>query len=431
MISGLKDKMVKISSSAKKIVCNLKEKFIKIPSYFKNAFVWTKAKVLSVPVYTKKGFVWVKETTVKLPANIKKIARSLWDKIVNMSSTTKRIITASTASVFVIAVTVFAYFAMSSTVVIVDGDNAARKIITFKNSVAEVLAEQGIRVGGYDKMSVAENTKLRDDMVIQIDRAYRVSVVEKGFIKTHIVTARTAGAVLNEAGYDVKETDKITPGYNEKVSAGEKITLIRCQEKMIEVVEEIPYESKTKDNAALASGRKKVVQKGKPGEMTVSYKVYFEDGVEVSREKVSEEVITPAIEQITEVGTQKAVTPNVVASAGVKTSRSGNLSYSKVLSIQATAYDASSCGKSPSHPGYGITATGRQAVYGVVAVDPSVIPLGSRLYIETPDGSYVYGTAVAADTGGAIKGNRIDLCFNTRQEALNFGRRQVNVYVLN
>ena len=101
-----------------------------------------------------------------------------------------------------------------------------------------------------------------------------------------------------------------------------------------------------------------------------------------------------------------------------------------MLTLNATGYDASSCGKSPSHPGYGITATGARAVYGIVAVDPGVIPLGSRLYIETADGSFIYGHAVAADTGGAIKGNRIDLCFNTRQEALNFGRRQVKVYVL-
>lgn len=413
MINGLKDKMVKISSSAKKIVCNLKEKFIRIPSCFKN------------------GFVWMKEKFVNLPSNIRKIADNLRDKVKDMSSTTKRIITVSTASVFVIAATVFCYFAMSSTVMIVDGDNAARKIITFKNSVAEVLAEQNIRVSGFDKLSASKDTKLKDNMVIEIDRAFKVTVVEKNRTKTHMVTAETAGAALNEAGYDVKETDKITPGYNEAVSVGSKITLVRCTEKIVTVEEEIPYESKTKENSALATGRKKVIQKGKAGAASVSYKICYEDGVEVSRQKVSEDVITPAVEQITEVGTKKAVAPNVIASAGVKASRSGSLGYSKVISVTATAYDASSCGKSPSHPGYGITATGRRAGYGIVAVDPRVIPLGSKLYIETADGSYVYGTAVAADTGGAIKGNRIDLCYNTRQEALNFGRRKVNVYVLN
>ena len=72
-----------------------------------------------------------------------------------------------------------------------------------------------------------------------------------------------------------------------------------------------------------------------------------------------------------------------------------------------------------------------KAQYGVVAVDPSVIPLGTKLYIEAVDGSWTYGYAVAGDTGGAIKGNRIDLFFNSNAEAMSFGRRQAKVYVLN
>jgi 3D (Asp-Asp-Asp) domain-containing protein len=67
---------------------------------------------------------------------------------------------------------------------------------------------------------------------------------------------------------------------------------------------------------------------------------------------------------------------------------------------------------------------------GYVAVDPKVIPLGSKLYITTPSGNIVYGMAVAADTGGAIKGNKIDLYYNTYSECVQFGRRTCTVYVL-
>ena len=77
-----------------------------------------------------------------------------------------------------------------------------------------------------------------------------------------------------------------------------------------------------------------------------------------------------------------------------------------------------------------IAASGRAPAYGVVAVDPKVIPLGTKLYIEAVDGSWVYGYAVAGDTGGAIKGNKIDLFFNTHAECTRFGRRQAKVYVL-
>lgn len=92
--------------------------------------------------------------------------------------------------------------------------------------------------------------------------------------------------------------------------------------------------------------------------------------------------------------------------------------YVAVMTMEATAYLPS------DGDGYGITATGIPATYGVAAVDPAVIPLGSRLYIPG------YGEAIAADTGGAIYGYRIDLCMESYSEAMNFGRRDVTVYVL-
>lgn len=92
--------------------------------------------------------------------------------------------------------------------------------------------------------------------------------------------------------------------------------------------------------------------------------------------------------------------------------------YSAVMSMEASAYLPG------DGNGYGITATGIPATYGVAAVDPSVIPLGSRLYIPG------YGEAIAADTGGAIYGYRIDLCMESYSEAMQFGRRNVTVYVL-
>lgn len=88
------------------------------------------------------------------------------------------------------------------------------------------------------------------------------------------------------------------------------------------------------------------------------------------------------------------------------------------MTVEATAYIPSDGG------GSGITATGMVAQHGVIAVDPRVIPLGTRVYIPG------YGEAIAADTGGAIRGNRIDLCMNTYREAINFGRRNVEVYIL-
>lgn len=97
---------------------------------------------------------------------------------------------------------------------------------------------------------------------------------------------------------------------------------------------------------------------------------------------------------------------------------SGQAFYRDVYTMEATAYLPT------DGNGAGITATGIAAVRGVVAVDPDVIPLGSRVYIPG------YGTAIAADTGGAIRGGRIDLCMESYGEAINFGRRNVEVYIL-
>ena len=153
-----------------------------------------------------------------------------------------------------------------------------------------------------------------------------------------------------------------------------------------------------------------------------TYEVLLYDGVEADRQLISTERTREPVDEVKVVGTR----------GGKVTEKGDNFSYSKVINCNATAYDLSfqSCGKRPGQSGYGITASGTQAQYGTVAVDPRVIPLGTRMYIESADGSFVYGYCVAEDTGGAIKGNKVDLFFNTNSECLQFGRRSVKVYIL-
>ncbi len=355
--------------------------------------------------------------------------KGLKDKMFNISSSAKRIILI--AGVFVMVATVMiSVVASRKNIVIVDENNSKKEVVTFKRYVEGVLDAEGIALYEGDALNVGIGDKVKNNMKIEIYRAFPITVTEKGEKKNYRTTKHTVGEALTEIGLNTKDTDKTTPGYYDKISAFADITLIRTEEKLVEEIEEVPYECEEKTNKSLASGQKKLIQSGKPGEKKVSYKVAYEDGVEVSREKISEKVILKPISQIKEVAPKKIDTYQIASAGSIQTSRSGNLAYSKVIMATATAYDASSCGKSPSNPGYGITATGARALKGVVAVDPRVIPLGTKLYVETADGSYIYGTAVAADTGGAIKGNKIDLCFNTRAEAIRFGRRQVKIYIL-
>ena len=152
------------------------------------------------------------------------------------------------------------------------------------------------------------------------------------------------------------------------------------------------------------------------------YRVVYEDGVLVTKELVQESVVSAPINKIIEYGTVAQYT----------TARGETFRYSKVLNMRATAYTSSykDTGKTPDHPAFGITYTGIKARRGIIAVDPKVIPLGTRVYVEgvgkTPD----YGYALAADIGGAIKGDLIDLYFETQEEADNWGLRKVRVYIL-
>jgi 3D (Asp-Asp-Asp) domain-containing protein len=123
-----------------------------------------------------------------------------------------------------------------------------------------------------------------------------------------------------------------------------------------------------------------------------------------------------------------SITDDVLAAvdeeAGLLTTVSGRvLAYSKVLTCTATAYTT-------ERQAWKITATGTTARVGAIAVDPRVIPYGTVMYILSADGSITYGVATAEDCGGSIKGNKIDLFFDTYDECIRFGRRECTVYIL-
>lgn len=189
--------------------------------------------------------------------------------------------------------------------------------------------------------------------------------------------------------------------------------------KEIEETAEINYNTVKRLSGSLAPGEVVVVRDGENGEKTVTYKVEYKDGEEVSREVIGETVTKAPVDKVVDYGGNSVPAPPTSAT---------KLDYKYVLTCEATAYDLSP----EENGGYaGQSATGVPLDKGVIAVDPRVIPLGSRVYIEALDGSWSYGFAVAADTGGAIKGNRVDLCYRTQYECIQFGRRKCKVYVLN
>ncbi len=181
-------------------------------------------------------------------------------------------------------------------------------------------------------------------------------------------------------------------------------------EEVKEVVqrEPIPYPTLRKSSSELRSGSSKTVRAGINGEKKITYRVTLKDGVEIRRETVTTKTLKNPVPEVITVGSRTTLASR------------GYLSGRKMIVMSATGYSPS-----PSeNGGSSRTATGLKIGHGIVAVDPKFIPLGTRLYIEG------YGHAVAGDTGGAIKGNRIDLGHDTMSASNRFGRKKVKVYIL-
>ncbi|MBI4277169.1 MAG: G5 domain-containing protein [Armatimonadetes bacterium] len=237
-----------------------------------------------------------------------------------------------------------------------------------------------------------------------------VALAADGQTRQVLATGASVADVLAEHRVPRGSLDRVTPSPETTAWSGMQVRVVRVRE--AEVVEQVPVapgEIRHTD-PQLPSGTVVVKAEGQPGlkERRVR-RVYADSRLESTR-VMGEKVLRAAQPRLIGVGTRMQV-----ASRGEFTGR-------PTLLMEATAYY-------PGPLNYGggvnhITAIGTRARRGVVAVDPRVIPLKSRLFIEG------YGFAVAEDTGGSIKGQRIDLCFDTYREAIKFGRRQVRVYIL-
>lgn len=311
------------------------------------------------------------------------------------------------------------------------GLNESRIVKTRRDSVGQFLEENDIAIGGYDSMSVKEINALEDGMTITIRRGVPINVETAEGTTVMGVTNNTADEAAAELGFgaDGAEIETI-PAADGIIDENGTLKVMKITYADVAFEESIPFaEERIEDNSMLI-GQSRVVTEGVCGVRTTVYHVRYRDGAEDYGTLVSDGVTREPVTQVVAYGTQeKAVEVKAtkgIASGGL--SSRGVMRYRTKLTMNATAYDTS-----PSqNGGHSRTAIGLVPDLGVVAVDPSVIPLGSRLYIESTDGgnSWVYGYAIAGDTGGAIKGNRIDLCYRSNSQCLAFGRRQATVYVL-
>lgn len=290
-----------------------------------------------------------------------------------------------------------------------------------KGTVADALKKADITLAD-DEISVpAPESEITKDTEINIYKTKTVSVTADGKTKDVKLALVNVYDALNFAGYEVDDDDILSTSHNEDVENISSVTIKRVTYKTESSKEKIEFDTVKKNSDDVELGETKVKTEGKDGEKIVTREVKYIDGKKTSDKVVAEKTIKKPFDEVILVGTKGAATSG---GAGTFTDSNGaTVAYSQVLTGSGTAYTA------PAGAG---TATGVLAYHGGVAVNPNIIPYGSKLYIVSTDGSFVYGYATAVDTGGALMdGSAIVDCFyNTYDECVNFGRRDVNVYVL-
>ncbi|SDP08536.1 protein of unknown function [Paenibacillus sp. yr247] len=302
-----------------------------------------------------------------------------------------------------------------------------KKVYTRQWVMARFLEEQGIAVVARDRLSASPESKLANGERVTIEHTVPVQLTADGETKTMYTTGKTVERALQDLNVTLGNLDKVTPDLHASVSENTAIKVVRVHKTVNEVAEPIEYQVETKYDPNLPAGKEQTIQEGKEGVLLKNKITLFEDGALVTETIEDKFVSTESVNKIVAVGTQKPVS---ALSASGQVSKNGVTFPVKQImkNITLTAFTAgvASTGKSNGDAEYGITFTGTHVTEGrTIAVDPNVIPLGWWVYIEG------IGFRRAEDTGSAIKGQKIDVYYESESYANRFGvKRGVTVYVI-
>jgi len=274
-------------------------------------------------------------------------------------------------------------------------DGRATLSTSSRPTVAQALREAGVTVGPGDDVTPGLQSALDADVRIVVRHARAVTVTLPHDHRVLYTLASTVGDALAEAGITLPDGAFIDPAADTPVTAGMFVRVVQLSESSDVETEYIASSTVYRTDPSLGPGETRTVQ-GHDGVRVRRYAVSYVNGDEAGRELI-DEYYDPE--------PQDTVIYYPPRRGNGESAPSGDASVVKTLRVYATWYSPASSGRAASDPAYGHTATGAIVTYGIVAVDPDVIPLGTRMFIPG------YGYAVAADTGGAVKGYIIDLGF--------------------
>lgn len=339
----------------------------------------------------------------------------------------------------IISLSFFMSFIKKDITVIVDGKPT--KLVTYQKTFGSALAKSDIKIDLKDKINKSLNSEIVDNDIITIHRAVNLKVYVDNKELNIKSSEKDITLMLAAQNISINPIDKVSPSIKSKLSSGMVVKITRVKKETINQSKPVDFKTVIKKDSNILKSKTGISQNGIKGQKTITTAVTYENGKEVNRKVVKETLVKEPKNKIIVQGTMPAVTysrgtttktssraVNVKLTSKPSPSR-GMVSPSrntsgKTLYVKATAYWAFN-GPSNSYTASGTRAVRNPSGYSTIAVDPSVIPLGTRLYVEG------YGNAIAADKGSSIKGNYIDCFFNTKQEAISFGVKRLKVQILN
>ncbi len=310
--------------------------------------------------------------------------------------------------------------------VFADGQSTLLYLTDQDVTVSDAIAQAGITLNELDTLNQDKDATVTDGMYVQVDRVvYEVEVCADGQSTIVKVSERsvTVADAIARAGVTVGEQDRVSLDTHAFVTGSIRVQVDRVTYEEYTATETIPYKTTYRSTCVIKPGKTKVDIYGRNGVEEITYRKVIVNGEVEKTEKVSSKVTTKVRNQVILKGAEYGFTiSKTPANANIKLDdKNQPLNYSRVIYGSCTAYHGDTA-----------TSTGRKPGVGVVAVDPREIPYGSVLWIVSKDGSFVYGYAIAGDTGGFIHNSEtvVDLYMDSVVEMNTFGRRNLNVYVI-
>jgi uncharacterized protein YabE (DUF348 family) len=286
-------------------------------------------------------------------------------------------------------------------------DNGQRKLINgfTMGNLGAFLSDKNVGFSGRDRVSPSLSSEVQNGMTVVIEHPLHVTLMN-GMVTSQVETfASTVGEFIKQQGIALGPDDKVDSSTDATVTDGETIQIQRISKQVDSKTEETSFQTIRQRTDKLYTGQQRVLTHGVKGLLETQTTSVFVNGHKTGQ-TVTKKVVKKPVNEVVATGT--ASRPFQLSARGI-----GSLLVSKQLTVVATAYRAG-----------GLTDTGVPAEPGVIAVDPSFIQLGTKLYIPG------IGVVRAEDTGGAIKGNRIDICMGSESAAERWGVRTITIYII-